>query len=703
MFRIAAALLVGSMFINSGLARADGEKKPAVIDAAIIAAYKKLGGDYGTFYFDKRIGSVEFTSGKTPTDPDDLPGFHFAVLPRENLPDAGVPFVIDWSACGSKNADFLKLVDLKNLACFQFDTRNITQVGMSVFENFKKLKWLVTGNDFMYADTIKQFRGLTILSHTVRLKEELSEIATLPELRWLGLSGDPIDDQGLEPLGKLRSLSELHLSDCPITGVGLKGFPSLNRLDFDCPTIDDDGLKTIGALTGLTSFHLRSKAVTDRGLGELKHLVALTDLDLSHSALTDAGTGVFRHLARLEVLDLSLTQITEKGLADLKACKGLRTLKICGVKADDGGIANLLQLPNLKSLDVRATGLSDAKLADLRSHKKLNELVLDEKQFTVKLLKEFQTAGKLYMLHQFKRGDSERASGDDGITEVQLDGTTDAAIEAVKDLKNLEVLRLFCRGVTDAGMDHLKGLLNLRELLLYESSVTKVGLGKIAHLNKLATLDLTRSPVADDAIAILKTMRSLKDLNLRDTKVTDARLAELVELEHLQTLHIEGKTQVTDRLLQAFREKGKRHVLSCFKFYSDPPPPTEADITFADLGSAAISDRGLLELEGLKNLTGINLRSTSVTDAGVAKLKIFKNLRSLELESTGITGACLKEFPHPLKFKSLGLARTKLTAKGLLEVHRFENLTSLDLGDLRFNNDTYEQLQKDFPFCWISW
>lgn len=700
MFRIAVVLIIGSIVGNPAFA---SEKKPAAVDAKIIAAYKKLGGEYGTFHWNGRIGLAEFVPGQTPTDPDDLPGFSFSVLPREKLPDAGVPFAIDWSSFGPKNADFLMLVDLKNLAFLDYIPGNITQAGVSVFENFENLKWLITDDQYLSAETIKQLQRLTVLEHSVQSKEELSHIAKLPELKHLSLRGDGINDKGLESLGKLRNLDVLRLSDCPITGAGFKGFSSLKCLHLDCPAINDDGMKAIGALTALTKFHLRSKAVTDLGLAELKHLVALENLDISHTALTDAGMGVFRHLSRLEIIDLSLTQISEKGLADLKACKALSSLKIYGVKSTDAGIADVRQLANLKSLDVRATGLSDTKLAELLSLKKLNELILDEKQATIKLLKEFRSAGKLYTLTNFGRAESKRAASDVEITTAWLYGTTDVGIEVVKDLKNLEVLWLSGPGITDIGMEHLKGLQDLRELDLCESKVTKVGLGKIARLKKLATLNLNGTPVTDDAVEVLKTMRSLKVLNLNNTKITDARMPELAELETLQTLHIQGETQVTDRLIKAFREKGKRHVLSCFKIYYDPPPRAEADITYADLASPAITDRGLIELGGLKNLTGISLGNAAVTDAGLATLKEFENLTSLNLAGTSVTGSGLRGFPYPLKFKSLGLSGTKLTARSLLEIHRFENLTSLDLRDLRFNIETYNQLQRDVPFCEIFW
>ena len=60
-----------------------------------------------------------------------------------------------------------------------------------------------------------------------------------------------------------------------------------------------------------------------------------------------------------------------------------------------------------------------------------------------------------------------------------------------------------------------------------------------------------------------------------------------------------------------------------------------------DLTSSKITDAGLKELKGLKNLQWLDLTYTQITDAGLKDLKELKALDSLVLHATQITDAGL--------------------------------------------------------------
>lgn len=61
------------------------------------------------------------------------------------------------------------------------------------------------------------------------------------------------------------------------------------------------------------------------------------------------------------------------------------------------------------------------------------------------------------------------------------------------------------------------------------------------------------------------------------------------------------------------------------------------------LGSTAITDAGLKELTGHKQLVYLDLYETKVTDAGIKKLAALKKLTALILAKTKVTDAGIKQ------------------------------------------------------------
>ena len=67
-----------------------------------------------------------------------------------------------------------------------------------------------------------------------------------------------------------------------------------------------------------------------------------------------------------------------------------------------------------------------------------------------------------------------------------------------------------------------------------------------------------------------------------------------------------------------------------------------------NLSGTQVTDAGLKELAGLKNLHTLNLNFTPVTDAGLKELADLKNLHTLDLSFTAVTDAGLAELQKAL-------------------------------------------------------
>lgn len=115
---------------------------------------------------------------------------------------------------------------------------------------------------------------------------------------------------------------------------------------------------------------------------------------------------------------------------------------------------------------------------------------------------------------------------------VKLRGThvTDAELEHIKGLPQLQSLDLWGTQVTDAGLEEqLKGLKQLRRLGLAFAKVTDAGLERLKGLAQLGRLDLRGTQVTDAGLKHLRGLTQLRTLRLSQTQVSDEGPASLLE------------------------------------------------------------------------------------------------------------------------------------------------------------------------------
>ena len=90
-----------------------------------------------------------------------------------------------------------------------------------------------------------------------------------------------------------------------------------------------------------------------------------------------------------------------------------------------------------------------------------------------------------------------------GCLDLSFSHVTDAGLEHLKGLTDLQWLDLRNAEITDAGLEHLKGL-KLQELLLTNTHVTDAGLKHLKGLTKLQRLFLNGTQVTDTGINDLR-------------------------------------------------------------------------------------------------------------------------------------------------------------------------------------------------------
>lgn len=98
------------------------------------------------------------------------------------------------------------------------------------------------------------------------------------------------------------------------------------------------------------------------------------------------------------------------------------------------------------------------------------------------------------------------------------------------------------------------------------------------------------------------------------------------------------------------------------------------------LEETQITDAGLTELAGLKELQTLNLGLTPVTGAGLKELAGLKRLRTLYLYGAKTTDAGLKEVARLTALQTLGIEGTKVSDAGLKELAGMKDLRRLFVG-----------------------
>ena len=263
-------------------------------------------------------------------------------------------------------------------------------------------------------------------------------------------------------------------------------------------------------LEGLGDFQLVSRpcqGISDAAIKPLETLGDLEWLALNDAPVTDSGIASLERLPNLERLWLDGTDVTGAGLRHLNRLTKLKTLSLRGTRIDDSGLSHIQSLRRLQILLVSNTHIGDAGLAHLQSLTHLKTLQVDHTECTLSGIVQL-----LVVLQNRELPDALDVAGlverDDTGSVVSVDlskiRATDADLEHVADLRQLQWLYLNGTEVTDRGLAHLNRLDGLTLLHLADTQITDAGLEHLAGLDNLRTLHVSGTAVTDAGMEQLK-------------------------------------------------------------------------------------------------------------------------------------------------------------------------------------------------------
>lgn len=439
----------------------------------------------------------------------------------------------------------------------------------------------------------------------------VAQIAALPGLETLVLASPEVTDEGLAVLARAPHLRELDIWASKATGQGLSKASGLRHLRLGGPMVNDESLHVLGTLASLRSLDVSGEKITDAGLAYLGALSQLQELSLNGGAITGDGLAHLKSLAA----SLKRLQISRSG-ANLPPL-------------GDEAVGHLTQLKSLEHLSAFNAQFSDAGLLKMAALRKLVSLQLPTQTYVRSMPNRVQY--------------------------------TDAGVEALSRLENLEELMLGSPAITDQGAAYLVRLPRLKKLDLSSEQIGNAGLAELAKVQSLESLSLRVSQVTISGVNQLVTLTNLKELRVAFVRQDSAglRLSPLINLQELT--------------LAMRRGQGG-----------------------SAMGSDAFLDEDVAGLAGLKNLRWLQ-GIRGITDTGMKHLSSLASLERLNVGGPGVTDA-------GLAFLS-GLARLQnLTVSGRVTEAGLEHLESLDaLRILNIQTEpaltpaAYERLQRHLP------
>jgi hypothetical protein len=177
-------------------------------------------------------------------------------------------------------------------------------------------------------------------------------------------------------------------------------------------------------------------------------------------------------------------EISAEVLEALGRCKSVEEISIVDCRCDTSGLAHLANLPKLKRLTMHRIKLDGDALAHLGKCVSLESLSLTYSTFPADEIENLRPLNKLTYCAL-------------GFTSVG-----DEQLSVVSSWPNLQRIDLSDH-VTDAGLDHLTELKNLDSLAFLQSKVTDEGIVKLVKLPKLKSIQMSNCQLSDELMTRL--------------------------------------------------------------------------------------------------------------------------------------------------------------------------------------------------------
>lgn len=465
------------------------------------------------------------------------------------------------------------LRDSTQLQTLQIERTSVTDEGLKWLKNLKNLRYLPCRESQL---TLPGIINL-IVSLQGRPSENVFTTACLTrDTRLdlfptaLDLHGMRVSDEDLRLVVPIIELDSINLSDNSFGDVGIRQIakiPQLRQLWISGPKISGEGVSSLQACRNLETLWLTDTSATEDDIAVLANMKQLRTLNLSGMTFTKKGIKQLQALRHLETLVVDSTALSAIEVHTLQAENPSLVIilsqkrALATVRGRDR--ANLI-LPQGYDRTIEQAGVDTN--------------VMDHSLLTIFGDAHFEQSDHLSFYAPRSASSPKDWRGLTTLRSVSLGGLNHLsdAIAALKDLPLLEELYLYECTVSDSdfkemgilpsvkrlefvdniigstSMEYLSRFPSLESLSLhgYEVRISESGLQNLSVAKSLTTLDLSGTGITDSALANFPCLEHLESLSLREVPI-DAGITHLDRLPNLKMLDLRS-TLITDETLDSF-------------------------------------------------------------------------------------------------------------------------------------------------------
>ncbi|MDO4570006.1 MAG: hypothetical protein Q4D38_06475 [Planctomycetia bacterium] len=322
----------------------------------------------------------------------------------------------------------------------------------------------------------------------------------------------------------------------------------------------NEDLAIICKLSTVTQCKIYGANLKPGGADVIKGLTNCKKLSIENTDFVDADMAFLADMPWVEELTLRRnTYLGTETLSYVSKMPKLRNLVLLYGNFDDSALAELAPIKTLRLLDVR--GCSAVTDAGLEVLKGLPNLIVVKLRCTAVTNMGIQNVeGK--SLKTFDIEDSQTFSDEaipllaamkDSLQEIiimRCIAVSDNGIKLLGECTNMRKMNLRGNYIGGDALEACKNMPNLNLLIVSETFVDDSGVAHLENLTKLETLDLWNTLISDAAAESIAKITSLKKLSVVGTQISDAGVAQIATLPNLESLDL-GETQTTDASVEA--------------------------------------------------------------------------------------------------------------------------------------------------------
>lgn len=299
----------------------------------------------------------------------------------------------------------------------------------------------------------------------------------------------------------------------------------------------------------------------------------------------DVDTGTAR-------LDLDNGKITSESIYFISLQKSVKRLHLEKAKIRDTDLTFLPGMPKLDHLYLDNTKITDDGLTYVAQMPSLDRLFISFTPVTDRGVERLAKS-KLKWIN---------------LSSTKISGGAMTSLAQMERLEHLDLENFYPRG--DKNLGALASAKKLEYLNLGNGDITVEDLEAVSNIGSLTTLRLANCSIENGALEKLVKLEKLSELNLSHAAISPAQWQEIIKLQTLRTLDL-STSSVSDQDLAVVAE-------------SMPL------IEFIDLKETNVTEAGLMNLQKLIKLKGLELRDSAVSKK--SKESLEKKLRGVELK-----------------------------------------------------------------------